>query len=250
MIEGELRLAGIVMGLAEREMEMEEIVAREARSGQRRCHLRDVGRIEPDRLQIGEAPPGFAERGRQADGAAVGGDALVEPADRLEHMTVAHPDPGLVGQPVEHLPVEGDRLFEAADPAERRRLQILVRDVFGRLVEQEVEDPDGLGRPVLPVEHGGEIGAGRGEAGRELEGAAKQGLGIRIAAEPAGQLRHHPDRRDVGRLLLEVGAQQPLGVGEPALDQGQARLHQPGIANRCGQCLVDLGRRKRSHGPV
>ena len=71
-----------------------------------------------------------------------------------------------------------DRLLVAADPAERGGLEVLVRlgGLVGRL--QPVELGDRLGRPVLLVEHGGEIGAGGGEGGGELERAAKQILGV------------------------------------------------------------------------
>ncbi len=123
--------------------------------------------------------------------------------------------------------------------------------IFRLAVEQRVEHLDRFGRAVLPVEHGREVGARGGEGRRQLERPAEQVLRIPVAAEPRRQLGHHPDGGDVGRLLLEVGAEQPLGDGEPALDQGQAGLHQPRVADRGGERFVDVRDRCfAGHGPA
>ena len=78
------------------------------------------------------------------------------------------------------------------------------------------------------------------KAGRQLERAAQQILGIDEAAEPRRQLGHHPDRGDVGRLRLEARPQDVLGDGQVVVDQGLGGAHQLGIADRGGD-RVELG---------
>ena len=63
------------------------------------------------------------------------------------------------------------------------------------------------------VEDGRQIGAGRREAGRQLEGAAQQILGVAQPADARRQLGHHADRGDVGRAALEVGRSSGSAVG-------------------------------------
>src|SRR3546814_14569446 len=55
-------------------------------------HFRALLRPEPDRLEIREAPPDFAEPRIGGERAAIGGDAVVLPPDRLQHMAIAHPE--------------------------------------------------------------------------------------------------------------------------------------------------------------
>src|SRR3712207_7769321 len=57
------------------------------------------------------SPPGFAERRRGGDGAAIGGDAVGLAADRLEAMAIAHPHLGLVGEALQDRRVERDRFL-------------------------------------------------------------------------------------------------------------------------------------------
>ena len=77
-------------------------------------------------------------------------------------MAVAHPDLGLVGEAREHRLVERDRFLIAADPAERRRLEILVRRHCPASPPSSASSSAiASAGPVLLVEHGGEVGARR-----------------------------------------------------------------------------------------
>src|SRR3546814_9219971 len=93
------RLARIVIGLAEREMKVQPVVVARAiggvRAAQRRLHRRAFVGAETDRLQIGEAPPQFAEPRIGGKRVAIGGDALLLPPHRLQHMAIAHPQLGV-----------------------------------------------------------------------------------------------------------------------------------------------------------
>ena len=57
------------------------------------------------------------------------------------------------------------------------------------------------------------------ETGRQLQAALQQVQRILVAAQPGGDLGEHADRRHVGRRLLQVSAQQRLGLGNTVLDQ-------------------------------
>jgi hypothetical protein len=61
MREGVGVIAGIFEGLAEREMEVEPIFLAEIGGFERATHGGDVVRVEGDGLQVGQAPPGFAQ---------------------------------------------------------------------------------------------------------------------------------------------------------------------------------------------
>src|SRR3546814_9823555 len=98
MTEGPLRLSGILQGLAEREMQVEAIVGADVRAFERRRHRRDVALPQLDGLQIGQAPPYFTQPRRDFEAAAIGGDAVLLPANRLQHMAVAHPHLRLAGK--------------------------------------------------------------------------------------------------------------------------------------------------------
>src|SRR3546814_14699094 len=74
---------------------------------------------EPDRLEIREAPPDFAEPRIGGERAAIGGDAVVLPPDRLQHMAIAHPELGMIGEAARQLLVERERLVIAARQSTR-----------------------------------------------------------------------------------------------------------------------------------
>ena len=224
----------LLIGPAEREIEVEAILRAQPLAGQRLCHRRDILVAERHRLQIGEAPPQFAQGRRQLQAAAIGGDAVLLPPDRLQRVAVAHPHLGLAGHFGEHLLVKADRFLIAADPAQSGRLEILLPGRALIVLGEQIELGDRLGGPVLLVEDGGEIGPRRREGGGELERAAQQFLGVGIAAEPPGQLGHHPDRGDVGRLFREARPQHPLRGGQIVVEQGLGGAHQHRVADRGG----------------
>ena len=62
MGEGLVGPAGVVHRLAQRKFEMEAVLVVELGGLQRRLHRRDIALVELHGLEIGEAPPGLAER--------------------------------------------------------------------------------------------------------------------------------------------------------------------------------------------
>src|SRR3546814_9037455 len=72
-------------------MQVEAIVGADVRAFERRRHCRDVALPKLDGLQIGQAPPYFTQPRRDFEAAAIGGDAVLLTANRLQHMAVAHP---------------------------------------------------------------------------------------------------------------------------------------------------------------
>ncbi len=81
-------------------------------------------------------------------------------------------------------------------------------------------------------EHRGQVLAGGGEAGGDLQAADQQGLGLLLhAAQPGDGLGQHPDR---GRLVgagLQQGAQGLLGLAGLAVDQGDGGGHRRRVAD-------------------
>ena len=68
---------------------------------------------KPNRLEIGEAPPGLPRSGRRRDGLPIGGDAVARRPDRVEQVAVAHPDARLSGSVVQQLLVERERIRDS-----------------------------------------------------------------------------------------------------------------------------------------
>ena len=57
-------IAGVLQGLAERIVQMQAVVVAKLGARHHLAHRRDLGRLEPHRLQVGEAPVGLAEARR------------------------------------------------------------------------------------------------------------------------------------------------------------------------------------------
>ena len=73
---------------------------------------------------------------------------------------------------------------------------------------------DRLGRLLLPVEHDRIVVARAGKAGRQLETARQHRLGVAIAAKSRAELGQHAQSGDIGRIALQMFAQQVFGDGE------------------------------------
>ena len=130
-----------------------------------------------------------------------------------------------------------NRVGDIADLAKRSGRQVARRDIVRIDRHQPIEFGQRLGHPVLPVEDGREVEARGGKARRQFYRAAEQRFGIDVAPDPPGEFRQHPDRRDVGRLLLQMVFQQPLGHRQIAITQGNRGLAQNWIADRAADLL-------------
>jgi hypothetical protein len=88
---------GVLVGLAQGIVQVQAVVVGQVRTLQGAGHRRQVGRVETVGLEVGQAPPGLAQRRLQVDGLAVGGHAVVGAADGLEGVAIAHPALGCCG---------------------------------------------------------------------------------------------------------------------------------------------------------
>ena len=79
--EGGLVLALVLQRLAQREVEMDALLV-VGRPIARRPHRRNVFRRETEGLEVGEAPPHFAEHRVLPKRGAIGVDRVVQPSDR------------------------------------------------------------------------------------------------------------------------------------------------------------------------
>src|SRR6476659_6135172 len=146
MAEGLVSPARIMHRLAEGKFEMETVLGLEAGSLERSLHRRNVPVVEPDGLQVGKAPPGFAQAGGYQDSLAVGRDRLVQPIHGLQHVTVAGPDARQLRLARQNGFVEPHRLLEVAQTPERRSLQVQMPDVVRLRSENLVYQAHCFGR--------------------------------------------------------------------------------------------------------
>ena len=86
---------GVVAGFLSRpskpELQVQPVLDAAFRVGQLRTHCRFLIGGERGGLQIGKAPIGFAEAGRQSDAAIVGGNRIVGASGSLERDAIVQP---------------------------------------------------------------------------------------------------------------------------------------------------------------
>ena len=144
-------------------------------------------------------------------------------------MPVAHPDLRLLRKLLQHALVDLRRPRVVADVGEHRGLEVAIARIARLAGEKLLDVRQRRGRLALAVEHGRQVVAGGIEARGELEAALEECLRIRIAAQPRRNFGQHAQRRDVGRMRLQVLAQQRFGFGNAVLDQRCSRGQQPRI---------------------
>ena len=211
-------------------MEVEAILLTQLRLFERAFHCGNVFIAERHGLEVGEAPPDFAQLRCDCDGTAIGIHAVRLPPDRLEHMAIGHPHLGLVGVPRQHLPVKRHRFIIFADPSHRGGLEIGVPGIFWINRQQRIEFGDGVGNLVLAVKHSCKVRTRRKKVGRNFDRAAQQGFSIGQPANPARQFRQHADRCHVERVGLQMHAEQRLGFVQPVIVERERSLQQLRIA--------------------
>ena len=117
-----------------------------------------------------------------------------------------------------------------ADAAQRGRFEAAVPEVGTACPFDRVELGDRFDRALLLVQHGREIGPRGGEIGRQFERSAKQILGIAQPPDPRRKFGHHPDRGNIHRPALEIGAEQAFGDRQIVVGQRPASAKQIGVA--------------------
>jgi len=121
-------------------------------------------------------------------------------------MPVAQPDLRLAGVAPQHLGVDVDRARIFADTREDRGLETAVVGVSRLGGAQLLDLRQGGGRLALTEQRHGVVMARAVKAGRKLEAACEQILGVVIAAQASGDLGEHADRGNVGRMLDKMPA--------------------------------------------
>ena len=118
MSEGLVRLAALLEGAAQREIEVEAVGGRFG-AGQRRLHRRHLGIVEVVGLEVGEHPPGLAVAGPGGERRARRGDRLVPAAERLAGVGEAELQAGHRRLAGDQLAEQGGFLIVAAELAEQ-----------------------------------------------------------------------------------------------------------------------------------
>ena len=154
-------------------------------------------------------------------------------------MSIRHPDFGLIGEAVQHGPIKFDGFFIVAQPALGGGLQAVMRHVIGVERGQRLQLSNRLIRPVLPIEHNGQIGARRNEVRRQFHRPTQQSFGILQAANAACEFGHHADGGNIERVCLQMLAQQRLCIMQAVLVERDSRFQQHGIAHLTGE--IGLG---------
>ena len=111
------------------------------------------------------------------------------------------------------------RTWSPARP-EHVGLEVEIRGVARFRGQQPVDLGKRVVVTVLLVAHDGEIVPGCGEAGRAGEAALEQRARIVPATRAHREIGEHAQCGRIVGLPREMRAQQPLGVGEPAFDEG------------------------------
>ena len=137
MVEGIGPVPLVLERLSQREMQMVAVLVA-LRVGQRRQHPDKVVVAQPDRLQIGEAPPRVAERRRNGDGAAIRGNTFVAPPDGFQDMAIADPQPRLVLVLREDRLIGRDGGIIIAGTYKDRGLDRQMADIVRRIGDQAV----------------------------------------------------------------------------------------------------------------
>jgi hypothetical protein len=247
MLEGGRVLVAVFQRLAQREVQVQAVLGVQVAALQLRAHPGDVGIVEAEGLEVGQAPPGIAEARFERGAAPVGGDRALRVAGGLQCVPQAQPDPGLVRMPGEDALVQPDRFVVIASAAQHDRLEVAVAGVAG-IAGQQVFD---LGQCVLRTvaamqDHGVVLARGM-EARCQLQAALEQAGSILVAANSRGDLGEHADRGDVGRRALQPGAQQRLGAGNVVIDQGTAGGEQDWIGHSVAERTLHVGPRLGEH---
>ena len=247
MLEGGRVFVAVFQRLAQREVEMQPVLGVEVAALQLRAHAGDVGIVEAEGLEVGQAPPCVAEARLEFGATPVGGDRALRVAGGLQRVPQAQPDPGLVRMPGEDALVQPDRFLVIAGAAQHDRLEVAVAGVAGIAGQQVFDLGQRVLRTIAAVQDHGVVLARGMEARGQLQAALEQAGGILVTAYPGGDLGQHADRGDIGRHALQPGAQQRLGAGNVVLDQGSAGCEQDRIGHSVAERTLHAGPRLGEH---
>ena len=204
MVERRSRVAPVLIGLAEREIEADPVLHRPVGQGQRLFHRGDVGSIELDRLEIGQAPPRRAFAGMAANDVAIGRRGLFFVPKRALGVAGAQRQAD-VSRPARGAePLEDRKLFlQSAERAEafgaKRQDRVAVRRSAADLVELGQRKRGAL----RADQQFGQRHPCRGVVGRNTGRAPKQGFGHLEFAVGGPVQPEHVERQYVVRILAQ-----------------------------------------------
>ena len=173
-------------------------------------HGGKVFRREAERLQVGKAPVGLAQRRLARDALTVSGNAVLLPPFGFQYVSVAEPYLGVGRVLLEQLGVNGARPCALTHAAQHHGMEVAVTGVAGLHFQQALYLCQCCRRFVTTMQQHGEVIAGRGEGRCQLETACQQAVGGFVLPAPHRHLRQHADGGHVGRCLLQVVFEQAL----------------------------------------
>ena len=112
---GAVVVAGVLVGLGEGEVEVDDLALRQVLPLQLLLHGRDLFRLEPEDLEVRHAPVDLAELGLQRDRRAVLAQRLRLLAEGLQRMRIAHVDARQAGLQFDRARIGGRALSHVAD---------------------------------------------------------------------------------------------------------------------------------------
>src|ERR1019366_7056316 len=116
----------VLESLAEREFEMQAILARQIGAAERAAHREDVALRKAKRLEVREAPIAFAQRRLHVNRTTVCRHAVLEPGSGLQGVAITHPNLRLPWMSREYRFINDDRVGVVAEVGQNRRLQVQV----------------------------------------------------------------------------------------------------------------------------
>ena len=204
--------AFVLESLAHGKIEVIAVLLGQIGARQMRLHRQFFLGAEAKGLQVGEAPIGLAQVRRQLNAPAVGRDAVLLPAGGGQRMPVAQPNVGMFGMRLQYFRVYVDGFAVLADLDQNDRLQISIH----RIVRIQLLQPIDLSKRgcgfIAPMQNHGVLVARRIEARRQLQTSLQECLGVGVAAQTGRHLGQHAQRGHIGRVLLQMRAQQGFGL--------------------------------------
>ena len=226
MTERGLVVTCILQRLTQCILEMQSVVRCKTLACNSQLHGRNVRLRESERLEIGEAPVGLTQLGRQGDRMAVGTDGLGKPTRRLEGVAITHPDLCLIRIFFQHRGVGFQRLGVIAQIRRDRSLQIAITWIARFDGQQEVNLTERQLRLRLTKQHHRVVVSRSMKTGCQLEAALEQSLCIGITPQTGTHFGEHAQGGHVRWELSEMLTQERLSGRQLVSNQGVGSGHQ------------------------
>ena len=191
----------VLMGLAEREIEVDAVHQTQIVTGKLGMHRRDLAVLEPERLEIGERIIRIAEIRARSDRGAIGGDGLPLLPTGLERMAARGQRGRVLGQALQDSLEQPERLVIFAGLHALDRQMRLKQRIVRLQVEQMLRLFLGRGEFLPPAQHLHIVEPELDIVRLETDRAFQQKFGIVEDAEPDADIGQQAHAFDIVRVF-------------------------------------------------